>query len=190
MKKKEFRPGTEEAENGMTRLVDSDAWFKSLEDERKTLKWKLTRPFWVTKRIITDAPKEIKWTVQRILRGYSSCDIWNLFDVIAKKTLPMLIAFREMDRHGTPTCMWDNVEDSTEEEDKAAKEKWKEILDKMIYAFTFVVHEDNEKYREFLGIELKEGSTWRHKEGSYEAAYKKYEEGMNLFAKYFRSLWD
>ena len=30
MKKKEFRPGTEEAENGMTRLVDSDAWFKSL----------------------------------------------------------------------------------------------------------------------------------------------------------------
>lgn len=48
--------------------------------------------------------------------------------------------------------------------------EWQEILSKMIYAFQYTI--DDDKYKTLPGD------------------YPKYEEGINLFAKYFRDLWD
>lgn len=48
-------------------------------------------------------------------------------------------------------------------------QEWQEILGKMIYAFQYTI--DDDKYKTF------------------PSDYPKYEEGINLFAKYFRDLW-
>ena len=160
-------------------------------DERKTLKWKLARPYWVARRIIEDTPREIKYSIQRAIRGYSISDLWSLDYAIARKVLPMLKAFRKMERAGIPTNMFeDPMNDHSDEDFKKAEKKFNDILDKMIYAFTFILYEDDKKYSKYLGLEYEEGSDWRYKEGSHEAAYEKHNEGLKLFGEHFRCLWD
>ena len=196
MKKKKIRDGLKEREDGMLELVDSDAWFKSFEAERKTLKWKLTRPYWIVKRIIEDTPREIKYSIQRAIRGYSSSDIWSLDYAIARRVLPMLIAFRKADKMGVPTTMFEEPfkTEYSDEEHKKADKKWNDILDKMIYAFKYVVYDGawggGDEHREELGIKLEEGSDRKYEKKSWEEANKRHKEGMKLFAEHFMSLWD
>lgn len=52
-------------------------------------------------------------------------------------------------------------------------EEWQNVLDKMIYAFELRVKEDDE--------------SWTLEEE--KANYKKIREGLNLFTKYYFSLW-
>ena len=196
MEKKKIRDGLKEREDGNLEVVDSDAWLKSFETERKTLKWKLTRPYWITIRIIKETPWEIKYFFQRIFRGYSDRDLWCPSYVIAKKSLLLLKAYRKMERQGTPCGMFDeeylNSGVCDDEKDKAASDKWDDILDKMIYAMTYVVNDatGEGKYDKFLGIKYEEGSDWKYDNASFNAAYEKYQEGMKLFAEHFMALWD
>jgi hypothetical protein len=52
-------------------------------------------------------------------------------------------------------------------------EGWNEIIDKMIFAFEFNITMDE----------------WSSNKEGFDAEVAKYEEGMQLFAKYFRDLW-
>ena len=174
--------------------VDLDKMNEEWKKKRETLKWKLIEgPYWATVRFLENfKPRHIKWGFQKTFRGYSDSDLWNLDYAIAKKVLPMLKAYRKMKRVGTPISMFDDpmsTEYSDEEQEKA-NEKWNEILDKMIYAFTYSVHENDKKYEEYLGVEYEEGSDWRQTKESREKVWKRYEEGMGLFGKHFHSLWD
>ena len=124
---------------------------------------------------------------------------WNLDTSLANHILPKLLYFKHwVKRYGMP--------EDLEEED------WEEILDEMIWAFSYV-HKDyprlsdlliedikfiNEKELEngFIQCDLEtiyvEGKT----EEDYKAAVEKdkanlarCQTGLNLFSKYYMSLW-
>lgn len=88
-------------------------------------------------------------------------DLWNLDITIANFVLPRLKKFKEED-DGYP-----------EREEMNTPEKWDEALDKMILAFEYVIHQfdkkshfDEDKRRQAV-----------------------IDEGLQLFAKWFRYLW-
>lgn len=87
-------------------------------------------------------------------------ELWGLDVHLAKLILPKLKAFREMHRISYPCNLKNN----------GGFEEWNNILDKMIFAFQYVVEEDKCKV--------------------YLSDYDKYEEGIKLFAEYFMDLWD
>lgn len=152
----------------------------------------------------TDSEKDVnrlaKFKQQRIERGFDDTECWNLDTTIAQFVLPRLKHFKE-NTNGYPG----NDEIPT-------FEKWNEILDKMIYAFDHIVNEDKydeEKQKrhgvdflEMYGFEKQEdGSalmveTPKYNKQAMENYRKeqfedmeKVNEGLQLFGKYFRSLW-
>lgn len=111
--------------------------------------------------------RKIKFLYQRLTRGWSDDETWNLDYTIAKFALPRLKRFKEL-HSGYPNGM-------TEEE-------WGLIIDKMIKSLELII-EDMETVgvlKNVFGDEL------------YDAIRKKDEEileGLDLFFKYFRHLW-
>lgn len=53
------------------------------------------------------------------------------------------------------------------------EQAWDAIVDKMIFAFEFHQMRDD----------------WSHNKPGFDAEYEKYEEGLQLFAKWFSHLW-
>ena len=92
---------------------------------------------------------------------------------------------------------WDLPEDS-------GADKWDEILDKMIWAFEQVNEDWEDQYRSgeivFDCIPCEDSDNWelvKAPEDTSEADYdgmrrheERMQEGFDLFAKYFRNLWD
>lgn len=85
-------------------------------------------------------------------------EIWGLNYTLAKYILPRLKRFKEV------CCSYPCELTETE---------WKEILNKMIWSFQYIIK--NDESNELLEI-MKEN--------------EQCQEGLNLFAKYFRNLWD
>ena len=100
---------------------------------------------------------QIKWSLQRLFRGYADVDIWGLDICIAEFVLPRLKVFRE-NLSGHPAGI--------------EFEDWKEWLDKMIYAMQ-TIHDEGH-----FRIDTK------------DIDFKKQQEGLELFGKYFLHLWD
>jgi hypothetical protein len=94
--------------------------------------------------------------------GFSDGETWSLDSVICRFILPRLIRFREI-AGGYPGG-------------EMTRQKWDETLDKMIFSFDWSVNCDKEIYSKISQHAL-------------EQNWKKYEEGMALFAKWFRQLW-
>jgi len=93
--------------------------------------------------------------------GFSDSETWALDSVICQFVLPRLIRFREINA-GHPGGV-------------SAKE-WEDIMDKMIFAFDWSLNCEEDKY---------DGLPDKQKEKHWE----QYQEGMDLFAKWFRHLW-
>lgn len=92
-------------------------------------------------------------------------ECWGLDLTLAKYILPRLIRFKEINQISYPNEFKNSGE-------------WHRILDKMIFAFD-IISNNKECYLENI--------KW------YEMNIKKSEkiqEGLDLFAKYFRDLWD
>lgn len=112
----------------------------------------------------------------------SYSDLWNLDITIANFVVPRLKEFKEK-TDGYPG-----------RDDMDTPEKWDEALDKMILAFEYVVNWDewwidNPNYDYF-------NTSPKEKERIRKAMCKERErrqaaidEGLQLFAKYFQSLW-
>lgn len=115
-----------------------------------------------------DDPREPKYKKQRLERGFDDSEaIWSLDCTIAKFVLPRLKAFYEYEKN-------DAIKESNPVpvKDISVDEKeWISNLEKMIFAFQFVVNQD-------------------HINGSpSEEDKEKYAEGMKLFAENFHRLW-
>lgn len=93
--------------------------------------------------------------------GFCDSETWALYSVIAEFVLPRLIRFRELN-NGFPMGL--------------TPEQWDNILDKIIFAFDWTL---NDCSKENINISQKER----------DKNYKKCEEGLQLFAKWFRYLW-
>jgi len=99
---------------------------------------------------------------ERLFKGYAKEDLWGLDEYLCYRILKPLKAFREAKKYGYPRGM-------------KSFEEWLKAIDKMILAFELIIED---------GMLSERGETkWQVRE-------KKIEEGLELFAKHFRSLWD
>lgn len=104
-----------------------------------------------------------KYLEQLKTRGFSDSETWALDSVVCKFILPRLIRFKQLN-HGFPWI------------DGMTMEKWKAIIDEMIFAFDWSLNNEEDKYYSLTDEEK-------------ETNWKRYSDGMRLFAKYFRNLW-
>lgn len=137
--------------------------------------------------------RELKFCYQKLTRGFSDAELWDLHHFMAEWILPRLIAFRDLDRMGFPGNLYEGGfgPDNPDEEYEEADKKWAEILGKMIWSFKYVLWDDS--YDDKLGRELGIGtfSEYIVKTQEEKMIYdKEYQEGMELFSKYFMDLWD
>jgi len=57
------------------------------------------------------------------------------------------------------------------------EEEWKEVLEEIIFAFKFVLYEDEE-------------FTYNYSQDQYEQRKKRHKRGLKLFSIYLMNLWD
>ena len=97
-------------------------------------------------------------------------DTWNLDHTLALIIIPCLKQLKR-EKHGTPgTDVEDGPEEFKEEKDFSSK-RWEWILDEMIWSFENIVDEDNHLI-------------WN------KETEERVQNGLRLFGKYYRSLWD
>jgi|6_EtaG_2_1085325.scaffolds.fasta_scaffold00110_35 hypothetical protein len=112
--------------------------------------------------------RKIKWFFQRLIRGYSDSDIWNLDTFIVKKIRKPLKAYiRHQEKEGMSLP-------ATFDKDPTA---WLLTLSKIEFAFD----------------EVYEDKTWLDGKLTKEERLeidKRVVEGFELFGKYFQHLWD
>lgn len=166
-----------------------------------------------------DAKYAVKKRWQLKTRGYADVECWNLAYSTSEWILPRLKHFRnnfysvppnlEAGCKGIGHCVTpEDVEKQTPEERfSLTVEEWRCKLDKMIYAFEFILTEDGivakcypadynwgftskpcEKQSDCREI------VWNDSRKPdytyYNECKQKYEEGMKLFSLYFQHLWD
>jgi len=135
-------------------------------------------------------------------------DTWNMDHTLALLIVPMLKQLKET-KHGAPCVETSDVplflkptqlevvrykEDG--ETDKNFFKRWDYVMDEMIWAFEQIVDDDDEKpfydHSEIDPEDSMEESVKKLKvdrEG-LDAHNKRIENGLRLFGKYYRSLWD
>lgn len=117
---------------------------------------------------IKDILKNLKWKTQKIFRGYSDIEMWNLDDTISKWIVPKLKTFKIITQ-GYPTSM-----DTFEE--------WQDMLDEMIFGFEWPANETEwyAKNAFYPGDAI---------EARFEAMNDRAKRGRMLFAAHFNELW-
>lgn len=101
-------------------------------------------------------------------------DLWNLDVTLAMIIAEGLSKFISSERNGVPSDF------ASEDGQDIYIDKWNETLEKMRWAFTQIATGEEELYLklDYLNSEI-------------ALEYnKKIQEGIDLFAKYFRNLWD
>ena len=77
----------------------------------------------------------VRWSWQRIFRGYADCDKWNMYSYLQKLIPEMLQDMRD-NRHGSPGYLGENYKN---EEgilvNDTCHEEWDKILDHMIFLY-------------------------------------------------------
>jgi len=130
-----------------------------------------------------------KYFIQRLYRGYDDLDKWNAAWYIARKAIPVLTAMRNS-FHGT-SLRWHredrfgNIIELTHEEVFADSEpvtltedEWCEVIDDIIYAFKFILDQDDVDSQYSFNLE------------EYEDNKKRHKRGLKLFSIYYMNLWD
>ena len=150
----------------------------------------MLRYYYSLKRFVRDYLdyKWFKWAYQRMRYGFSARQLWSLDHTITDFILPRLKSFRYGGGNshlngpsGSP--MLEGCEEYQHEE---MYQEWLSILDKMILAFEY--HKmDMDDVDSGVGIDENKWQTYLKEE---ERRQKIIEEGLMLFAKYYRSLWD
>lgn len=75
--------------------------------------------------------RALRFTWQRLTRGWSDADTWNLDVTMARFIHPRLVRFKELNNGYPGDITW---------------EEWNEILDDMIYAMEICSDDDFTKY--------------------------------------------
>lgn len=121
---------------------------------------------------IKDILKNLKWKLQKIFRGYSDIEMWNLDDTISKWIVPKLKEFKKT-AQGYPAYL-------------NSFEQWQDILDEMIFGFEWPT-EETEWYAE--NVFYLTGDAKEEKIKEFEARIDRAKKGRMLFAEHFNGLW-
>ena len=75
----------------------------------------------------------LKWSIQRVVRGYADCDVWSMFSYL-QELMPDMLRHLKDNRHGSPGYLGENYtnEDGILVNDTCHAE-WDKILDRMIF---------------------------------------------------------
>ena len=106
-------------------------------------------------------------------------DTWSMDCTLAPIILPMLKQLKET-KHGVPSSIV-HTADGGEIPFKRAEKKWDTILDKMIWSFEQIVDENNDD--QFFNV-------GKYNVVAHRKHEKKIQEGLELFGKHYRDLWD
>lgn len=135
-------------------------------------------------------------------------DTWNMDSTLATIILPMLLQLKAT-KHGVPSEFattggenWSSQAhfdfyDTDDELFKKAAAEWDAVLDKMIFAFEHIVDdewEDTFSTGEFDSSKAigEEGwiGTYKSDRQAVQKVYDQIQEGLELFGKHYRHLWD
>ena len=109
--------------------------------------------------------KCVKWSKQRITRGYCDCDVWEMFSFLQTLIPDMLQTLKDT-RTGSPGYLGENY---TNENgilvNDTCHEEWNCILDKMIFL-------------------------WREAEKDTCSQKNPFDEAIDMLKQYFYDLWD
>lgn len=136
-----------------------DSLLRSIKKE-----WQSPKLTWKAKKplyIKKDDDRYSKHVAQLKKYGFSDTETWAFYSVASHFIIPRLIRFREI-ANGHPFGL--------------TPEEWNAMLDEMIFAFDWAVNDEEDKYDHLTEKERAEH-------------WKRYDKGMQLFAKWFRHLW-
>lgn len=182
-------------------LVSSDDFFKKLQAKEK---WYSKRPirrffkdawWWIRYGIlnkISDIKCSIKWGFQRMFRGYDDPMVWGYWHENAKLNVTLLKRLKET-KIGYPIILLDKQEEkkfgkSWGKHDKSLhkmyEKRWDETMDKIIAGWQAIIDEDD--------VFLKTNGKYDHAKSDIKRKklMKAFEEGMTLYTKHYRGLWD
>ena len=112
--------------------------------------------------------RHLKYFYQRITRGFSDKECWELDRTIAKYIVPRLKVLKNLDN--VHPIEFNSVYE------------WKKAIDKMIWSFEFVLTDYGSNEYDF-----KNTQKWKLKQS---LKMRRYKEGMELFIKHYNSLWN
>lgn len=143
---------------------------------------------------IKDDMNKLKWKVQRFNRGYSDCDAWSIRDWFLQ-TMPEILDTMRFNLHGHPGNMTD--------------EEWELILARMSFCFKEAYEDTCSKKNEYddtFDINFKKNDNgtydvevsnkemeekWKERQKEIDTYMQdNFNDGIDLFKKYFWDLWD
>ena len=149
----------------------------------------------------------IKWFIQRGKRGYSDCDVWELYCYLTDIIIDGAKSLQKT-ANGCPSSLGNSMALDLDEESKGTKE-WKKILGEIVFTFETLKKVDNNEWvmvpdekdrknlesrvaklnlsnRELLFKDL----THHTYHLMTEDEMNRYRKGWNYFRDYFLYLWD
>lgn len=114
----------------------------------------------------------IKWSKQRIVRGYADRDVWDMCGYL-QMLLPDMLEHMKKNRVGSPVFLGGNYSDDN------CHEEWDKILDRMIFLWR---ESDEEK--------CSKKKLYKDEQKLVQYRNKCKDEAMDLMKEYFFSLWD
>ena len=141
-----------------------------------------------------DFYRSIKWSIQRHIRGYADCDLWDMHDALGKIIIKHLKAFKKSPRSGYQ-MMSDETKDNKDGCTVPANpdpniKAWEDCIDDMIEGFEFLSN-DQDKLMEFCDKYKDEMVGDKHKSHiEYDKAYEEAKKKAYKFIDYFGALWD
>ena len=126
--------------------------------------------------ISPDHPRWDKFTKQRLECGFDDSEVWNLDLTIAKFVLPRIERLKKTFA-GYPAFL-------------NSEGEWKKILEKICKAFRLYINCDNDCIEDLKTINLLHGDDKPDELEKILKDHEDYEEGMNLFFKYWTWLGD
>jgi hypothetical protein len=155
-----------------------------------------------------NACREVFWFFQRGRRGWAACDVWSLDDYLSG-WLPDALRRLKMTKHGVPSSMFepedcDKYGNPSEAGWKAGEARWDATMDKMIAGFEADRRAQEGLYEGELGSypldrpsgvsadawEKVRDDRFRASQALTERDLKLADEGLALFVKHYRNLWD
>ena len=163
------------SETVKTARNDAEKLLEELYNDKTTV---FERIGWFFGRVWDFFRHDVKWFFQKLFRGYSDIEIWNLGDTLARFAEPRLKKFMD------ETCGFPP--------DYATFEDWKADLEKMLSAINWAAH-----YEEYEDKIIEEcGGYWVRDENGkplwlekVRVKDKEAREGLELLGKRWMHLW-
>ena len=147
--------------------------------------------------------RRLKWFIQRRRQGFDDRELWSLDYTIAKYVYPRLKVFNKINKVSIASCFFAD-EEKVEHDDAdwaVAKKNQKDAYDKIEQAFFYIL-DDDESVATYYGLGERcmddnkvvfptlDEEEWKLYRKEMDRRAEVIEEGLKIFAKYFRTLWD